>query len=101
MTVSYTRGDELPAWEETVTLNGATPDLSTGWTFEVTLSKTGEDDISKTSGIVATSGGVVQVQWAVNELDITPGTWRALLTATRTSDSRQWTARERVYIRSR
>ena len=98
MTLVMRRGDELPAWSETVTIDGTAPDFSTGWTFTVTLSKSGENDITDAAGILGLDDGQIQVQWAVGALDITPGTWRVALVGKRTSDDREFTVRERLWI---
>lgn len=102
MTLEYRKdadgSDALPFWNETVTVDGEAQDLSDGWTFKVTLRKTGEDDVVKTAGILGQPDGQIQVQWDVDDLDIALGTWRAALVATRTADGRSWTARERLWI---
>lgn len=101
MALSYYAGDELPAWEGTVTLNGTPPDISTGWTFTVSLTAPGKTTVTKTSGITGTADGVFTVQWAAGELDIDPGPWAVQLTAFRTADSRQFTVKDSIQISER
>lgn len=102
MTLVYDRDDSLPAVVMTIALNGAEDiNFASGWTFTLTLSRTGEDDVEKTTGM---TGGIgqVTVEWDPDgELDIAGGTWRLYLVCTRSADGRKFTARERVYIRTR
>lgn len=99
MALTYHRGDELPQWVATVTVNGTAPDLSTGYTFAVTVRQgDGTAVLTKTTNITGASAGVVTVAWASDDLDITPGTYRVLLTATRTSDSAEWTVEDQLRI---
>lgn len=98
MTLTMRRGDELPAWSETVTIDGEAPDFSAGWTFTVTLSMRGQDDISDAGVALGQTEGRIQVQWAVGGLDIAVGTWRVALVGKRTSDDREFTVRERLWI---
>lgn len=97
--LKYHRGDERPAWVETVTVNGTADNMSTGYTFTVQLQQ-GDDTaiLTKTTNITGATAGVVTVAWAAGELDLTPGTYKALLTARRTSDSLDWTIRRDLII---
>lgn len=99
MALTYHRGDELPQWVATVTVNGSTPDLSSGYTFTVTV-KQGSDAavLTKTTNITGATAGVVTVAWADGDLDIAAGTYRVLLAATRTSDSAEWTVEDQLRI---
>lgn len=103
MSIEYYAGDELPYWEATVTVGGAVPDLSSGYTFEVNIatSATATPVLTKTSGISGSSAGVVTVAWAAGELALTAGTYVVQLTATRTSDSKDWTIQDRLIIKPR
>jgi hypothetical protein len=92
--VAYMQGAELPDltidWEDR---NGDPVDFSTGHTFELKLGKPGQAAaLTKTTGI--TGDDVfpnVLVAWASSgELNsLTPGPYKAILTATRTSDGKQ------------
>ncbi len=106
MTIVYYAGgdqppDRLPAWPATISTNGVLPDLSDGWSFTVLMSRPGEETVTKTSGITGAPGGLVTVQWADDELELAPGTWRLALIATRIEDGAPFTVRERLYIRER
>lgn len=101
MSLNYHQGDELPAFEATITLNGQTVDFTTGWTFTVKLTAPGQTTVTKTSGITGASTGTITVAWAAGELNITPGRWRLQLTATRTADQRQFTIQDEVVIKPR
>lgn len=99
MALTYHRGDELPQWVATVTINGTAPDLSSGYTFSVTVRQgDGTAVLTKTTNITGAASGVVTVAWADGDLDIAPGTYRVLLTATRTSDSAEWTVEDQLRI---
>lgn len=99
MPLFYHRGDERPAWVATVSLNGATDDLSSGFTFSVRVQRGDATPVlTKTTNITGAAGGVVTVAWAENDLDIAPGTYKVLLTATRTSDSLEWTVQDKIEI---
>lgn len=100
MALNYYRGDELAPWVGTVTVNGTLPDLSTGWTFTVTLAQWGQTTVTKTTGITGAADGVFTVAWATGDLDIEPGTWRAQLTA-RSADGREFTVEDTVKIHAR
>lgn len=100
MGLSYFQGDELAPWVGTVTVNGTLPDLSTGWTFTVTLAQWGQTTITKTTGITGAAAGVFTVAWATGDLDIAPGNWKAQLTA-RSVDGKEFTVEESVKIRTR
>lgn len=99
MALTYHRGDELPQWVATVTVNGTAPDLSTGYTFVVTVKQgDGTAVLTKSTNISGATAGVVTVSWADAELDITAGTYRVMLTATRTLDSAEWTVEDQLRI---
>jgi hypothetical protein len=100
--LEYFRSDERPEWVPTVRVNGVYDDMTTGYTF-VVLVKDGHASpvITKTTNITGGTGGTATVRWTTNELDIPPGSYRAILTATRTSDNAQWTVEEQLIIRSR
>lgn len=103
MALRYFKADELPSWVGTVTVNGTAPDLSSGYTFRVTVSTDldATATVTKTTGITGASGGVFTVAWATDELDIATGNYVACCTATRTSDSAQWTVSEPLVIMAR
>lgn len=103
MTIEYFAGDERPYWEATVSIDGETEDLSSGYTFEVNIatSATATPVITKTSGITGGPAGVVTVAWAVGELAIATGTYVVQLTATRTLDTRDWTIQDKIKIKPR
>ena len=98
MPLQYHRSDELPAWVATISVNGSTYDYSTGWTFTVTLSDGSTTALTKTTNITGAASGVVTVAWAENDLDIAPGRYKVLLTATRTADSLEWTISDTLEI---
>jgi hypothetical protein len=103
MTLTYHRGDERPAWQATVTVNGQADDLSSGYTFAVKIAtrRNAEPVTTKTTGITGAAAGIVTVAWSGNALNITPGRYIAQLKATRTSDSAEWTIEEEIEIRAR
>ena len=100
MALTYFRGDELPAWVATVSLNGSTAtDLSSGYTFSLQVKQgSATAALTKTSNIAGGAGSVVTVAWASQELDLPPGTYRAVLTVTRSSDSAEFTFEDRLII---
>lgn len=102
MSLTYFEGDERPDWQATVTVNGATDDMSTGYTFSVRVATdlSASAALTKTTNITGAASGVVTVAWAAGELALTPGQYVATLTATRTSDSRNWTISEPLTIKS-
>lgn len=102
-TISYHQADELPAWVPTISSNGANPDFSTGWTFQVKVaaSPTATAALTKTTNITGATGGAVTVAWAPNELDLEPGLYLCQLTATRSSDSAQETVEVDLEIKPR
>lgn len=100
MRLKYFRGDELPAWEASITLNGGVEDFTVGWGFSVTLTDSGGTEATVNPDF-APALGSVQVRWAVGDLDIDPGTWTAELTGTRDDDDRQFTISDTVLIRPR
>lgn len=103
MTIEYFAGDERPYWEPTVTVGGVAEDLSTGYTFEVNVaaSASATPALTKTTGITGAAGGVVTVAWATGDLALTAGTYVVQLTATRTSDSKDWTIQDHLIIKAR
>ncbi len=102
MALSYFRNDERPDWVATVTVNGATDDMSSGYSFSVKIATdlSSAAVLTKTTNITGAAAGVVTVAWAAGELDIAPGQYVATLTARRTSDSRDWTISEPLTIKS-
>jgi hypothetical protein len=103
MTIQYFQNDERPYWEATVTIDGVGEDMSSGYTFEVNIAATptATPVLTKTSGIVGGAGGVVTVGWAVGDLNLAAGTYFVQLTATRTSDNKDWTIQDKIKIKSR
>lgn len=100
----YRRGDERPAWQATITTNGSGENYSSGFTFRVTLALVSTPTtvaLTKTSNITGTSGGVVSVNWAPNELDLAPGLYEAQLRITRSSDSTEQTITDQLLILAR
>ena len=100
--LTYVAGDELADWEATIEVNGATLDMSTGWTFRVTCAEPGATAtlFTKTANITGTTTGAV-VSWATTgELStLTAGiVYELRLRCRRTSDSRDVTIRETVKI---
>lgn len=98
MTIPMIRGDELPPWQPSITIDGATEDYSTGHTFTVTLTL-GSTTVTKTDGITGNADGSVTVTWAPDELDITPGTYRMRLTIHRTADDRDLSIDEVLFVK--
>ena len=94
-TLTYTAGDELPHWSPTYVLDGADVDMSSGWTFQVTVAPVGSTTASftKTTNITGTTTGCT-VSWATSgELStLAVGRYTARCRAQRTSDSHQATA---------
>ena len=108
MTITYFKGgedldsDALPSWDAVLESNGVTPDLSTGWTIRCLQTPPSGDPVLKTAGFTPGPDGAVLVQWDPGELDDLPyGTTRLALIATRDSDSKSFTVRERLFIRPR
>ena len=102
MALRYYRSDELPSWEATVTVNGDSYDYTTGWTFTVTLTNSaGTVALTKTDNITGATAGVITVAWEAGELDLTPGVYRAVLVADRTSDGSQLSIEDAVQIVAR
>lgn len=102
MGLSYFVNDELPQWVATVSVNGATHDYSTGWTFTVTLNQGSSAAVlTKTTNITGSTGGVITVAWAVGDLNLDPGLYRALLVAKRTADNLEHTVKEMVEVTAR
>lgn len=101
--IRYYKGDERPSWVPTVTINGATDDLSSGYTFTVKLvtDLTATPTVTKTTGITGATGGTATVAWATDELNIAVGEYLAVFTAKRTSDNAEWTVTEQLEIRAR
>ncbi len=101
--LEYFSGDERPYWEPTVTVSGVADDLTSGYTFEVNVasSPTATPALTKTTGITGASGGVVSVAWSTSDLALAAGEYVVQLTATRTSDSKDWTIQDRLKIKPR
>lgn len=79
-TFTYRAGAELPGltlpWqEETAQGVWSDLDLSSGYTFTLTmLDSAGTAALTKTTGITGASGSVA-IAWAAGELDLDPGTY--------------------------
>lgn len=103
MSLSYYQNDERPDWVATVSLNGASDDMSTGYTFEVKIaaSPTATAALTKTTNITGAAGGVVTVAWAASDLNIEPDIYIVQLKVTRTSDSKEWTVQDTLEIKAR
>lgn len=93
MRFTYRAGAELPGltlpWQEELTQDVWTDlDLTTGYTFSLTLvNAAGTTALTKTTGITGADGSVV-VAWAAGELDIAPGRYELRLRATETATSK-------------
>ena len=106
MAIEYFAGDERPYWQPTITIEGVSEDLSSGFTFEVNIGKRRGrrlDDpvVTKTSGITGFPDGLVVVAWAVGELAIAAGDYAVQLTVIRTSDGRDYTIEDTITINPR
>lgn len=97
----YFRGDELPYYTRPVTIDGVAPDLTTGWTFTLTLTLHGATVLTKTTGITGDADGGLTVAWATGDLDTPPGIHGLQVTALRTADSREWTFDDLLTIKPR
>jgi hypothetical protein len=92
-TFVYRRGAELPGltlpWQEqTGAGTWANLDLSSGYTFTLTLvGPTGTVALTKTTGITGADGSVV-VAWAVNDLDLAAGDYTLRLRAREVATSK-------------
>lgn len=103
---TYNRGDELPTltlpWQtETAANTWSDLDLSSGYTFSLTLTNSaGTVVVTKTSGIAGANGSVV-ITWATDDLDIAEGMYVFELVATETATSKTRTYRrgERVLFK--
>lgn len=93
-TVAYRRHAEDPALELWWTNRaGALIDFSTGYTFTAKVAKKGATvaALTKSTGITGAAGSGtpdagdpnVTIEWAAGDLDLTPGTYELILTATR------------------
>jgi hypothetical protein len=103
MAIEYYAGDERPYWQPTIEIEGATEDLSSGFTFEVNIATTATATpvVTKTTGITGFAAGLVVVAWAVGELAIAAGSYVVQLTVVRTSDSRDYTIQDKIKIKPR
>lgn len=99
----YSQDDERPDWEGTVVVNGATEDLTTGFSFTVRLTRqaTAAVALEKDTGITGGPAGAFAVAWAPGELGIPIGRYHASLTAKRTADDRDWTVHQVIDIVTR
>ena len=100
-TREYVAGAELPDMSFNLEdPNGATLDLSTGWTLSATISGNGITPINKTTGIAgAASSPNVTIQWAVADLgSLAAGKYLLTLQARRTSDSKDRKVKVRLII---
>lgn len=96
MSKTYRRADELPAlvlpWqEETAAGVFEDLDLTSGYTFTVTLINSAGTALTPAPTVVG-SDGAVTITWATNDLDIAATTYRLRLVArhTATSKDRTW-----------
>lgn len=79
--ISYKAGAELPAYTPTLRVNDTVVNLSSGYTFNVTVDF--PTPLVKTSGITgAASEPNLNVAWAAGELAVTPGVYGMVITAT-------------------
>jgi hypothetical protein len=103
MALEYFAGDERPYWQATVTVDGVAEDMTSGYTYEVNVasSATATPVLTKTSAITGGPAGLVTVAWSVGELALAPATYVVQLTATRTSDSKDWTIQDKIKIKPR
>lgn len=100
MTLTYNRGDELPAWVPTVIVNGdEAVDFTDGWTFDVTLSSGAV--VIAANPEVTPDIGFVTVTWAPGDLNQAPGAYAVQLTMTRVLDQLQMTIEDRLLLRPR
>ena len=101
--IEYFAGDTRPSYAATIDMAGAAEDLSTGHTFELNIaaSVSSIPVLTKTTGITGSAQGVVTADWAPGELAVTPGTYTAQITVTRTADNEQWTVEEAFRIKTR
>jgi hypothetical protein len=83
MTFTYRRGQELPGITLTwLDAAGDPIEFIAGYTFRVQLAgPDGTIYLTKTTGIAGGSG-TVTITWADGELDLEPGAYRLLVTAT-------------------
>ena len=100
MALRWTAGDELPHFVATIEINGSTTtDLSSGWTFALTLRQGSATPVlTKSTNITGAAGSKVTVAWSDNDLNVPAGTYSARLVATRTSDSAEFTVHETFKI---
>jgi hypothetical protein len=103
MAIEYYAGDERPYWQPTIEVEGVAEDFSSGFTFEVNVAATATSTpvVTKTSGISGFADGLIVVAWAVDDLAIAAGRYVVQLTATRTSDSRDFTIQDTLKIKPR
>ncbi len=99
--LEYFAGDERPAWQATITVNGVAEDYSSGYTFEVKVISVSTVVLTKTTNITGGAAGVVTVAWAAGELAITPGPYTAQLRVIRSSDTLDFTITEAMLIKAR
>lgn len=108
--IEYEAGSELPDWEQFVQVNGDWLDLSTGYTFVVTVTAlgAGSPTITKTIGIIGAAGTAPNaanpvpsstVAWATTEIrTLALGTYEVEWTATRTADGKKLRKTEQLRI---
>ena len=92
-TVTYAAGDEYPTltlpWQEELSQGVWTDlDLSSGWTFAVTLTHT-DGSTESPSPVVTGADGSVNIAWAADDLAIATGVWELSLVASETASSKQ------------
>ncbi len=90
---TYKAGAELPGltlpWQEELTADTWTDlDLSSGYTFTLTLvDSTGTTQLTKTTNLTGNNGSVT-VAWATGELDLTAGVYTLHLRAREVATSK-------------
>lgn len=101
---TYRRGAERPnltlPWQEQAGPDTWTDlDLSSGYTFQLTLTnRLGAVVVTKTSGIAGTDGAAT-VTWAADELDIEPDVYTLNLRATTGGVDRDYSPGQPVRVR--
>lgn len=100
--LEYYEGNARPAWQPVIKVDGTYDDMSSGYTFEVRISPSLSTTAvkTKTTGITGAPGGNVIVNWASTDFP-SAGQYIALLTATRSLDSKAWTIERELIIKPR
>lgn len=91
--ITYPKGAERPAAGLRLLDNGTPVDLSSGYTFNVTINFA--TPLVKTTGITGSAGTSntpnLSITWAANDLNVTPGRYRMTVTATSGGLDYKWT----------